>query len=100
MTLRDEFRRGHPDFPLLDLNDGDGVTAYLKRIAILEVGETVEGVTKAGEGNMNLTLRVQTDRRSLLVKQARPWVEKYDHIPAPWDRILRCLASAASGSIR
>lgn len=37
---------------------------------------------------MNLTLRVVTDRRSVILKQARPWVEKYDHIEAPWDRVL------------
>jgi 5-methylthioribose kinase len=37
---------------------------------------------------MNLTLRLRTDRRSVILKQARPWVEKYDHIPAPWDRSL------------
>ena len=37
---------------------------------------------------MNLTLRVETDRRSFVVKQSRPWVEKYDEIPAPWDRCL------------
>jgi len=65
--------------------------------------EQVIRCEKPGEGNMNLTLRVTTERpssitpeqpgsittdqRSLIVKQARPWVEKYDHIPAPWDRI-------------
>src|SRR5262245_55090698 len=37
---------------------------------------------------MNLTLRVHTDRRSVVLKQARPWVEKYDHIAAPWERSL------------
>src|SRR5262249_56668646 len=42
----------------------------------------------AGEGNMNLTLRVRADRRSMVLKQARPWVEKYDHIEAPWERSL------------
>ncbi len=36
---------------------------------------------------MNLTLRVRTNRRSVVIKQARPWVEKYDHIEAPWNRI-------------
>ncbi len=36
---------------------------------------------------MNLTLRAITNRRTLIVKQSRPWVEKYDHIPAPWGRI-------------
>jgi len=37
---------------------------------------------------MNLALRVRTDRRSFVLKQSRPWVEKYDTIPAPWDRSL------------
>ena len=37
---------------------------------------------------MNLTLRVRTERRSVVLKQARPWVEKYDHIEAPWERSL------------
>lgn len=37
---------------------------------------------------MNLTLRLVTDRRSLILKQARPWVEKYPQIPAPDARAL------------
>lgn len=36
---------------------------------------------------MNLTLLVETNRRKLVLKQARPWVEKYDHIAAPWERM-------------
>jgi 5-methylthioribose kinase len=42
----------------------------------------------AGSGNMNLALRVTLATRSLILKQGRPWVEKYDHIEAPWDRTL------------
>ncbi len=37
---------------------------------------------------MNLTLRLKTDTRSFILKQARPWVEKYPHIPAPDSRAL------------
>lgn len=37
---------------------------------------------------MNLTLRVATDQRSLIVKQSRPWVERYPSIAAPRDRVL------------
>ncbi len=37
---------------------------------------------------MNLTLRLTTDTRSLILKQARPWVEKYPQIPAPDSRAL------------
>ena len=37
---------------------------------------------------MNLTLRLKTETRSFILKQARPWVEKYPHIPAPDSRAL------------
>src|SRR5262245_43466444 len=78
--------RAYPGFPWLDAADPDGVRAYLERRGWLSPGETVRGCERAGEGNMNLTLRVRTDRRTFIVKQARPWVEKYDHIAAPWER--------------
>ncbi|GJM29799.1 MAG: methylthioribose kinase [Cyclobacteriaceae bacterium] len=42
-----------------------------------------------GEGNMNLVLRVIPSRGdSFILKQARPWVEKYPHLDAPVERIL------------
>jgi 5-methylthioribose kinase len=44
--------------------------------------------SKAGEGNMNLTLRLRTTERSFILKQARPWVEKYPAITAPAGRAL------------
>src|SRR5262245_26651129 len=78
--------RAYPGFPWLDAADPDGVRAYLERRGWLSPGEPVRACERAGEGNMNLTLRVRTDRRSFIVKQARPWVEKYDHIAAPWER--------------
>lgn len=78
----------HPEFPWLSVEDADGVEAFLRNRGWLERDERVVGVDKAGEGNMNLTLRVTTDRRSIIVKQARPWVEKYDVIAAPWDRVV------------
>ncbi len=37
---------------------------------------------------MNLTLRLSTDGRSFILKQARPWVEKYPAIAAPAGRAL------------
>ena len=37
----------------------------------------------AGEGNMNCVIRVRLADRSLILKQARPWVEKYPSIAAP-----------------
>lgn len=53
----------------------------------LEAGETIHTVSKAGEGNMNVVLRLGTDRRSLILKQSRPYVQKYPQIPAPLERI-------------
>lgn len=45
-------------------------------------------VTSAGDGNMNFTLRVCTDKGSLIVKQSPPYCAKFEHIPAPCERIL------------
>src|SRR5262249_44632933 len=88
MTVRLEAVRAQPEFPWLDGGDLPGVRAFLAARGWLESGETVLGCARAGEGNMNLTLRLRTDRRSVVLKQARPWVEKYDHIEAPWERSL------------
>ncbi|MBX7165209.1 MAG: phosphotransferase [Pirellulales bacterium] len=75
-----------PDFPWLAADDAAGVARVLADRGLLEPEEQVRAAPRAGEGNMNLTLRVATNRRTLIVKQARPWVEKYDQIAAPWNR--------------
>jgi 5-methylthioribose kinase len=62
------------------------MTRYLVARGLIAAADTPVRVAPVGEGNMNCTLRVITPRRRLIVKQARPWVEKYDHIPAPWNR--------------
>ncbi|MEX0978467.1 MAG: phosphotransferase [Pirellulales bacterium] len=80
--------REHPGFPWLSLDDPAGLELFLRSRGWLDASESVRSCEKPGDGNMNLTMRVRTDRRSIIVKQARPWVEKYDSIPAPWDRIL------------
>ncbi len=78
--------REHPAFPWLDLDDPRGIEQFLRDHDWIEPDESVVACEKPGDGNMNLTIRVRTESRSFIVKQARPWVEKYDHIPAPWDR--------------
>ena len=50
--------------------------------------ESVIAAERAGEGNMNCTLRVRTNERTFILKQARPWVEKYPQIEAPDERAL------------
>jgi 5-methylthioribose kinase len=80
----------YPTFPWLAANDPGAVGRVLRETGVIAPNERVDRVEKAGEGNMNLTLRVAIARggrsRSVIVKQSRPWVEKYDAIDAPWDR--------------
>lgn len=60
---------------------------YLSTKNCLYPGETILKVEKPGEGNMNVVLRIITDQRSFIAKQSRPYVQKYQDIEAPLDRI-------------
>ncbi len=71
----------------LSLERPEGVIESLMRLGWLESEAPVE-IAKAGEGNMNLTLRVTSGNRSVVLKQSRPWVQKYPQIPAEERRIL------------
>lgn len=64
------------------------IAGLLESNAWLQPGEVVERAGRAGEGNMNCVVRVTTSRRSFILKQSRPWVEKYPDFSAPWDRAL------------
>lgn len=72
----------------LDANQPYELQTYLARNGWIGTDEVLLSLTKPGEGNMNYTLRVQTDARSLIVKQARPYVEKYPTIAAPVERAV------------
>ncbi|WP_088339634.1 phosphotransferase [Robiginitalea sediminis] len=70
----------------LDTEPGK-LETYLQQKAWLRPGERLLRISKPGEGNMNVVLRLHTDSRSLILKQSRPYVQKYPQIPAPLDRI-------------
>lgn len=72
----------------LDAGDLPGITAFLGARGWLSPDEFVQQAGRPGDGNMNCTLRVLTSSRSFILKQARPWVEKYPQIPAPADRAI------------
>lgn len=81
----------HAQFPqtyYLDPVDLEALGAYLARDSRLAAGETLRQAEKAGEGNMNCTVRVYTSARTFIVKQSRPWLEKYPQIAGPFDRTL------------
>jgi 5-methylthioribose kinase len=85
-SRRVQFHREHPNVPIFGPSEPDELRKYLVEHRLMAPEDLPFRVTRAGDGNMNCTLRVVTPRRRLIVKQARPWVEKYDHIAAPWDR--------------
>jgi len=71
-------------------NDAEeGLEAFMRERGWLPLEERVEGYEAAGQGNMNLTLRVHTSRRSVVLKHARPWVERYPQIAAPVGRMVQ-----------
>jgi 5-methylthioribose kinase len=81
-----QFEVSHPGVYFLDRDDPQRLEEYLRGKGWLLTGERIQSARKAGEGNMNCTVRVGTDQRSFVVKQARPWVEKYAQFQAPVER--------------
>lgn len=73
---------------LLSTEDAVGLSHYLADDQRLSENEKVENVSIAGQGNMNVVLRVKTNQRSFILKQSRPFVNKYPSVSAPSDRIL------------
>lgn len=67
-----------------DLNQ---LADFLSQEGILDAGENIQKIEKPGEGNMNVVIRLITNKRSFIAKQSRPFVQKYQDIPAPIDRI-------------
>ncbi len=66
----------------------DKLSAFLKnKISFLKVSELINEIEIAGQGNMNVVLRIKTNKRTFILKQSRPFVKKYPHLPAPIDRI-------------
>lgn len=72
----------------LDKNNLEALTAYLQKCGLINSSEKVFAAEKPGEGNMNYTLRLTAGEKSFIIKQARPYVEKYPQIPAPAQRAL------------
>lgn len=63
------------------------IEEYLHDKGWLLPNERVSKINTAGEGNMNVVLRVTSNLRSFILKQSRPFVQKYKQIAAPLERI-------------
>ena len=73
----------------LDAGNRAAIEAYVVGRGLVVEENLPIDVAAAGDGNMNLTLRVSPRTgRSFILKQGRPWVEKYKQIPAPPGRTI------------
>ena len=86
MDLKQRFQEAFPTAFFLE-KDIIAVNNYLQQQGWLQKKETVLSLEKPGEGNMNFVLRATTNQRSFILKQARPWVEKFPQIAAPVERV-------------
>lgn len=73
---------------ILDANKPRELANYLQKQHWLDLDETIVSLTKPGEGNMNYVLRVDTGKRTFIIKQSRGYVEKYPQVPAPANRVI------------
>ncbi len=88
VSKRERFREAAPEGAFFLDTDPSALQIYLRHRDWLKEGESVLGAEVAGQGNMNFIVRVTTNARSFILKQSRPWVEKYPDIAAPFDRAL------------
>ena len=86
MDLKQRFQEAFPTAFFLE-KDITAVNNYLNNQGWLQKEESVISLEKPGEGNMNFVLRATTNQRSFILKQARPWVEKFPQIDAPVERV-------------
>ncbi|WP_339706496.1 phosphotransferase [Algoriphagus aquimarinus] len=71
---------------MIDLNEHSSLE-MLHSLPLWGKDEKLLSVESAGESNMNLVLRVNTNIRSVILKQSKPYVRKFPQISAPVDRI-------------
>jgi 5-methylthioribose kinase len=63
------------------------IERHLRELGWLE-NDHVLSAEKIVGGNMNLTVRLRMEQHTGILKQARPWVEKYPDIAAPVGRAI------------
>lgn len=87
MNAKQKFTAATGSTQFLEANQDAALEVYLKTKGWIDQEDKVHSTEKPGEGNMNFVLRVRTKEGSFIVKQARPWVEKYPQLEAPIGRI-------------
>lgn len=87
MTLQENFKKFLPESIYIDEQHQEELFDLLWKKSWIPALDKVILTEKPGAGNMNFVLRIKTNSTSIIIKQSRPWVEKYPQITAPTDRI-------------
>ncbi len=87
MALNQQFTDLYPNAFFLEERASPELQQLLINHGWICPDESIQSVQKPGEGNMNVVVRVRTNRQTFILKQARPWVQKYPQVPAPMERI-------------
>ena len=70
MSLAERLHQLRPGEFFLDPLDVSGLQQWLRDQSWIDSGENVVVAERAGEGNMNCTVRVRTNARTFILKQA------------------------------
>ncbi|WPP53221.1 phosphotransferase [Catalinimonas niigatensis] len=87
MNDKSRFKSIHPNIIFLEHEVNSELEIYLRDKDWISDHEKIISTEKPGEGNMNFVTRIITDQQSFILKQSRPWVQKYPQIDAPMERI-------------
>ncbi|MBA4053592.1 MAG: aminoglycoside phosphotransferase [Marivirga sp.] len=88
MHREEKFKSILPNSVFVDLQHTAELSDLIHGNNWIEPSAKILSVEKPGEGNMNFVARIKTESSSIIVKQSRPWVEKYPQLEAPVDRIF------------
>lgn len=87
MDQKNKFKSLYPDTIFLEHEISQELENFLREKKWISSDEKIISTEKPGEGNMNFVLRVITDQKSFILKQSRPWVQKFPQVDAPIERI-------------
>ncbi|MEO0330111.1 MAG: phosphotransferase [Bacteroidota bacterium] len=85
--FQERFQQQFPGVLYLSIENSSPLEKYLRQQQWISADEKIVTLEKPGEGNMNVVVRVVTDRQRFIVKQSRPWVHKYPQVAAPMNRV-------------
>lgn len=88
MSSEEKFKKELPNSVFIDFQHIGELKDLVYKNKWIDPSHNILSIEKPGEGNMNFVARVKTEASSIIIKQSRPWVEKYPQLEAPADRIF------------